>query len=188
MEGLLSIIFCICIVVFIAKLFSSASQKLPNKKFPKVNTPNPPQAKEDDSRIYPFKKKQYLMTQTEYKFFRALQEVIKDQYVIIPQVALSRIIEVKNALERYGSDSWYSNFNRINKKSVDYVIFDKIYLSPLLVIELDDYSHNTFNRQKRDDFLDGALKAAGLNILHIRPEYNYDTVQLGQAIFSELRT
>ncbi len=123
------------------------------------------------------------MTQTEYRFFGILREVIKDKYFIMPQVALSRIIEVQKGLERYGSDSWYSNFNRINKKTVDFVIFDKVYLSPLLVIELDDYTHNYFSRQERDDFLDGALKVAGLNILHIRPQHNYDTSQLEQAIF-----
>lgn len=136
---------------------------------------------------YPFRKKQYLMTQTERKFFGILQEVIKDKYFIMPQVALSRIIEPQNGQAKYGPNSWYSDFNRINKKTVDFVVFDKVYLSPLLVIELDDYTHNYFSRQQRDDFLDGALKAADLNILHIKPQYNYDIGQLEQAIFSQLK-
>lgn len=127
------------------------------------------------------------MTQTEYKFFGVLQEIIKDRYFIMPQVALSRIIEVQGGLERYGTNSTYSNFNRINKKTVDFVIFDKVYLSPLLVIELDDYTHNYFNRKLRDDFLDGALRASELNILHIKPQRHYDTVQLEQAILGQLQ-
>lgn len=128
------------------------------------------------------------MTQAEFKFFGVLQEVIKGEYFIMPQVVLSRIIEPQNGQPKYGSNSWYSNFNRINKKTVDFVIFDKVYLSPLLVIELDDYTHNYFARQERDEFLDGALRAAGLNILHIKPQHNYDIDQLEQAIFSQIKT
>ncbi len=184
MAGLVSLLFCIAVVIFLAKLFSSASQKLPKTKRPPTDL-----TEEENNKILPFEKKKYLMTQTEHKFFDVLQNIIGDKHFIEPQVALSRIIEVKdNGQGRYGPGSWFSNFNRINKKSVDFVIFDKQDFSPQLVIELDDYTHNYYNRRQRDEFLDEALKAADLNILHVKPQYNYDTNQLEKVIFSKLKT
>jgi hypothetical protein len=181
--GFLFLCIIIAGIVWIVKVTSEVNETTSSY----LNSPEAKIKEAKETKNYPFRKKRYLMTQTEYKFFGVLQEVIKGQYFIIPQVALSRIIEPQNGQPKYGTDSWYSNFNRINKKTVDFVIFDKVYLSPLLVIELDDYTHNYFTRQQRDDFLDGALKAANLNILHVKPQYNYDTSQLEQAIFSQLK-
>jgi len=186
METLFGLLITLGLIVFIAKLFASASQKLLKNNMPRPNillkTPEP-------AKVLPFRKKKYLMTQTEHKFFGVLQEIIKDKYFVVPQVALARIIEVKEGQhDKYGPDSFYSNFSRINKKSVDFVIFEKGYFTPLLVIELDDYTHNFYYRRQRDKFLDEALKAAGLNILHIKPEYNYDITHLEHDIFSQLKT
>ena len=158
-------------------IFLFLSEKQPQT----IATPIEPK---EDAKALPFHKKKYLMTQTEHKFFDVLKEIIQDKYIIIPQVALSRIIETQNTQQRYGSDSWYSNFNRINKKSVDFVIFDKEFFTPLLVIELDDYTHNYYNRKRRDEFLDKILKTANLNILHIKTNYNF--VELKQLILNNL--
>jgi hypothetical protein len=174
----ISILFVVAMVlIFVAKELKIKLPKIIRAPFGTIDDEI-----EKGKKIYPFKKKQYLMTQTEYKFFGALREAVKDKYFIMPQVALSRIIEVQKGLGRYGSDSWYSNFSRINKKTLDFVIFDKQYFSPLLAIELDDYTHNYHHRKIRDEFVDNALSSANINILHIQPQNAYNIIEIETAL------
>ncbi len=56
--------------------------------------------------------------------------------------------------------------SKINKKIVDFVLFDKQNISPILVIELDDYTHQKPDRKKRDVFLNKVLDHCGIPILH----------------------
>lgn len=185
MELFIYFVIAVFIVVVVVKEVIQGISRIQLPEIPRKNILGSNLHKNEEKK-YPFKKKRYLMTQTEYKFYEVLHGIIKDKFFIMPQVALSRIIEVQDGLTKYGSDSWYANFSRINKKTVDFVIFDKIYLSPMLIIELDDYTHNYFSRQKRDEFLDGALKAADLNVLHIKPQYSYNVQTLEQIIFEKL--
>jgi hypothetical protein len=46
-------------------------------------------------------------------------------------------------------------------------------VSPLLVVELDDSSHQRIERRNRDLFVDRALAAAGLPILHVTAKGSY---------------
>lgn len=57
--------------------------------------------------------------------------------------------------------------NKIDLKSVDFVLFDKQNISPVLVIELDDYTHQRSDRQARDGFVDRVLNHCGVPILHV---------------------
>lgn len=45
--------------------------------------------------------------------------------------------------------------------------------TPRLVVELDDRSHEKKDRQERDELVVGALKAAGLPILHVAAAKGY---------------
>ncbi len=62
----------------------------------------------------------------------------------------------------------YSDFNKIKSKHIDFALCDKQTLAPLLLIELDDSSHNNPNRRNRDDFVNQSLVQAGYKIIHIR--------------------
>jgi hypothetical protein len=187
MELFIYFIIAIFALIVVVKEIIPVLSKIQLPEIPRKNVGISSQGQKGEEKKYPFKKKRYLMTQTEYKFYEVLHEIIKDKFFIMPQVALSRIIEVQDGLAKHGSDSWYANFSRINKKTIDFVVFDKIHLSPMLVIELDDYTHNYFSRQKRDEFLDNALKSAGLNILHVKPRYNYDKIWLEKAILEKVK-
>ena len=131
--------------------------------------------------IFPYQKRKYFMTLNERTFFEVLSQLINNQYFIFPQVHIASIVEVIKGQEHY-----MAYFNKIIRKSFDFVIFDKQNLNALLVIELDDASHNQPRRMERDDFVDKTLKVADLNILHIKPEKNYNVQELGQLIFSKL--
>ena len=46
-------------------------------------------------------------------------------------------------------------------------------LSLAKLIELDDKSHDRSDRRERDDFVDEAFRAAGLEVVHVRTQASY---------------
>lgn len=65
---------------------------------------------------------------------------------------------------------------------MDFVLCDSKTLAPVLVLELDDASHNAKSRQQRDAFVDRVFQAAGLPILHVKAQGAYDSAELSRAI------
>ncbi len=125
----------------------------------------------------PYVKNTYLMTKAEHEFFKVLQEVVQDKYYIIPQVQLSKIVRV-NKYEKFK----YKYNNMIDRKSVDFVLFEKETFSPYLVIELDEESHQLPKREDRDHFVNAIMAKIGLRIEHIKTAYNYDIQQIRAVI------
>jgi len=118
---------------------------------------------------FPYIKKNYLLTEAEHRFFIALQKAITNQYYIFPQIHLANLLYIPKRTR-----NWQSYFNRIIQKSVDFVICEKEYLSPILAIELNDSSHNLPNRIERDHFVETALQEGGLPILSVLALSNQD--------------
>jgi very-short-patch-repair endonuclease len=126
---------------------------------------------------FPYYKRSYFLSKAETSFFRVLQTVIKDSYHIFPQVSLKSLVGVKGRTGNY-----YGYWNKINKKVVDFVVFSKQEMMPLLVIELDDSSHQLPERSNRDAFLDKLLYGVGIKILHIKIQEGYSTRELAKLL------
>ncbi|MBR6435094.1 MAG: DUF2726 domain-containing protein, partial [Thermoguttaceae bacterium] len=99
-----------------------------------------------------YKPRASIMTPTEIKYYEDLCDALDRanlEVSVWPQVNVSAIIEAS------GNDSKQKAraFNRICRKSVDYVIANKETQETLVCIELDDYTHNWNSRQERDDFI-----------------------------------
>jgi hypothetical protein len=62
---------------------------------------------------------------------------------------------------------YYHYFNKINKKSVDFVLADKNTLETIQVIELDDWTHKRTDRKKRDEFVERLLENSGIKIYRV---------------------
>ncbi len=131
---------------------------------------------------YPYSKKEFL-TPTELEFFKTLIQVVNGKYFISPQIQLARMLSVQA-----GTTDWKKYFNRIIQKSVDFVLLDKNTMEVILVIELDDYTHKRYDRNQRDNFVDNALKAANIPILHIPVSNNYNPEELNSHILQTLST
>lgn len=125
-----------------------------------------------------YRKKEHLMTKAELEFFRVLELVIKNQYYIVPQLPISKI-----ATTIAKGKDYYTYLNKIDRKTVDFVLFDRQSFSPVMVIELDDSSHNDENRKIRDGFVDNVMKNIGLKIIHVKTSYAYSTEELNNLIF-----
>lgn len=90
----------------------------------------------------------------EQQFYEILKNVVKDKFVIFPQVPLSQIVE-KHSKSNYKTELF---------RVVDFCIFDKDFY-PLLCIEINDNSHLQKNRTDRDSRVAEILKSARLPLL-----------------------
>lgn len=124
----------------------------------------------------PFIKKINTLSESEKVFFRFLENLstIKDNYYIFPQLSISKLVTLPINLKRN-----YALINKIDRKSVDFVLFDKNTLNPIIAIELDGASHNAIDRQERDEFVDKVFESAGVRLVHInRNDNGYNSEEI----------
>lgn len=98
------------------------------------------------------------MTPSEQKYFRKLEQQCGQTHYIFCQVALDRIINTTD------QKSFYTYWNKINKKSIDFVLIDKQTLQTVRLIELNDYTHNSVKRKQRDEYLRKVCEAAEVRL------------------------
>jgi hypothetical protein len=131
--------------------------------------------KEEEKEVYlPYKKKSFLLTKAEYNFDKVLTEAVKDRYYIGRQVLLSSIVEVTSTYKPYRS--------KIDKKTIDFVLFNKAGYTPYLAIELDDSSHSRWDRIKRDEFVQDVLNRAGIKLERVKNAYSYNLDEIAKLI------
>jgi hypothetical protein len=125
----------------------------------------------------PYYKKQFLMSKAESHFYKVIITAVGDKYNVVPQVQLSRIVGVK--AEERRSKTYYQYLNKIDRKSVDFVLFGKEQFNPIAVIELDDSSHSRSDRVIRDEFVNKVINSVGLKMIRINwsNTYNVDAIK-----------
>lgn len=123
-------------------------------------------------RSYLYAKKEYLMTAAEHACFDALLQAVGGAYHVFPQVHLDDLVYPKSSQK----DRLYA-FRHINQKSVDFVLCDKEKLSPLLAIELDDWSHARPVRQERDREVERILADAGMPLLRLKDHVAFENIE-----------
>lgn len=132
---------------------------------------------EKEDKYLPFKRKDFLLNIPERQFFETLQQIIPIDYVVFPQIVLSSIIQVNSRKK----DFW-THQNKINRKTIDFVIFEKQYLKPIIAIEYDWKTHKRSDRQKRDNFVDNVLGSVWIKIFHIKHQKNINFEELKNKI------
>lgn len=117
------------------------------------------------------------MNKNEFSFFKALEQVVGDNYYIVPQVVLSNIIEVK----AWGF--WKKPYRtKIDKKTVDFVLFGKAGYTPHLVIELDGPSHLEARTMQRDAFVEDILHRSGIRIVRVKNANSYNLEEIAELV------
>jgi very-short-patch-repair endonuclease len=125
----------------------------------------------------PYKKREYFFSKAERSFYGVLEQSLEGQYVIFAKVRLSDIVEVVP-----GTEKRQGHMNRIASKHVDFVLCDAKYIKPVLVIELDDGSHERADRVDRDQLVDRILAAAQIPILRVPAKLGYAPKELRERI------
>lgn len=127
--------------------------------------------------VYRYDKKKYFMTRAEHECYDALVAAVGTEYFIFPQVHISAIVDHK-----VKGQNWKAAFSHINGKSVDFVLCDKTYISPVLAIELDDRTHERPERQGRDVEVERILHDAGLPLLRLGNNGSFRPDEIAQKV------
>lgn len=103
-----------------------------------------------------------LCTKNEKILFNLITFKLNDKYIILPQVNLQTIIQT-DSMKR--NDELYRN--------IDFCIFDKATLRPVLAIELNGDDHYKYYKIKRDESVKKILFKAGLPLLTLKNDELY---------------
>lgn len=116
--------------------------------------------------------KPYLLTKSENEFLKKL-EVEFPQYRFFAQVRLADILKVAKNIDRR---SFYTHFNKISSKSVDFLACDKNTNRIAFAVELDDPTHLKKDRQARDVFVNNAFEQAGIKLIRVPFKKSIDEI------------
>lgn len=154
----------VCAVVGVGALALLGSQK-------KMTPPQSTQGSDNNAaQSYTYSCQNYLFTRTELTFYRALQAATQGEYLVFGKVRVADVL--KPQTDNRGD--WQRAFNKISAKHFDFVLCDPTSLKVLAAVELDDSSHQRGDRVKRDDFLNQAVKSAGLPLIRFPVQTAYD--------------
>jgi uncharacterized protein DUF2726 len=166
----MSSLFAFAIIIGVIGGLGIAVQSLlknaPKKRSRSGSTAAEPNWQPPKGDLLPYAKKNYVFSAAERSFYEILRRLVTD-YVVFAKMRLCDLVYVTK-----DSGSWQTNFNRINRKHLDFVICNKD-LAPVVAIELDDASHDAEDREERDDFVDAVLRAASLPLVRIRAKRSY---------------
>ena len=126
-----------------------------------------------------------LLSPAERSFFGVLHQAVGSDYHVFTKVRLADIVRPVRGASRSG---WQSAFNRITGKHVDFVLCDAERLRVVGVIELDDSTHDRFERGVRDGLVDSALADAGIPVLRVPARQAYSPAQIREQVESLFRS
>ncbi|MDB6152264.1 MAG: hypothetical protein JWL90_717 [Chthoniobacteraceae bacterium] len=133
---------------------------------------------------YPYTAAKPLLSAAERLFYSVLQQAVDEEFALFTKVRLADIICVRDNVHGKRRSA---AFNRIKSKHADFVLCDPDNFKVLCVIELDDRSHREHSRRQRDAFVDAALDAAEVPILHVPARRSYSAVAIREAIHATMR-
>jgi hypothetical protein len=110
-----------------------------------------------------------VLTEAEQGFYAQLRVAVP-QFAVLCQVQMGQFIEVKDVKGRLGVR------NRYSQLSADFVLCAEDF-RPLLVVELDDSSHDRSVQRARDAKKDAVLAAAGVPIVRFRGPVSGDRIR-----------
>jgi hypothetical protein len=124
---------------------------------------------------YPYEPHDSLLSPAERSFFGVLQQALAPQFTPLAKIRLADLLRVQRGLSAQRRSA---AFNRVSSKHADFVLCASDTFRVVGVIELDDKSHRDEARQRRDQFLDGALAAAGIPVVHVAVQRSYSVADV----------
>lgn len=133
------------------------------------------------SKSLPYRVRDDFLSPAEFSFYKILSSLGGTRLIIQSKVRLADVFFVSRPNENV------TFFNRIAQKHLDFLICDSNTMKPLLGIELDDSSHKRNNRQERDDFVERVFQVAGLPLLRLPVQREYNTREIAAQIAPYLK-
>jgi hypothetical protein len=128
------------------------------------------------TRRLPYKPRDTLLSRGEAAFYFALRAAVRGRFLIAFKVRLADLITC-------GETAWKAGYGHmIARHHLDFVLCDHRTTDIRLAIELDDRSHDSAGRQRRDTFVNEALAAAAIPLLRVRAAASYDADRLAESL------
>ena len=102
-----------------------------------------------------YARKKSLLTAAELEFLKVLRRIEPNKYEVIPQSALVSVIDKKT------ETAYRNELFRI----IDYLFVDRNTFAPLLLVELNDSSHQRADRQLRDKKVEEICRKAKMPLV-----------------------
>ena len=107
--------------------------------------------------ILPYRKREYLLSKDDRFLYDILTQLCQNRgYKLFAKVRMSDVVYLPK-----GTENQQSYWNKIQGKSVDFLVCDGQYLRPLFVIELGS------STSSKNEFVEKALTDAGLLFVRI---------------------
>jgi len=132
--------------------------------------------KETASKTLPYRLRDDFLSPAEFSFYKVLSSLVGARLTIQSKVRLADIFFVARPNENV------AYFNRIAQKHLDFLVCDSVTMKPLFGVELDDSSHKRNDRQERDEFLESVCKVAGLPLLRLPVQREYNSREIAAQI------
>lgn len=126
--------------------------------------------------IITYYKQKNFMTNSELDFYNKLK-YFESNYRVIPQLNLASVIQKVNN-NKYNSELF---------RNIDFAIFTKDYSKLLLLIELNDKTHETKSRKRRDAKVHNICRMANVTLITFYTKYPNDEQYVINRISKELR-
>ncbi|MEM6823257.1 MAG: DUF2726 domain-containing protein [Verrucomicrobiota bacterium] len=132
---------------------------------------------------FPYQAIPTLFTPAERSFLGVLDQLIDADYRIFGKVRAADVMSVRKGMDR---SEWQKAFNRIQSKHFDFVICRASDSLIVLLIELDDKSHQKTQRVSRDNFIERATTAAGIPLLRVPCQRSYSLQEMASLIATHI--
>lgn len=112
----------------------------------------------------PYVKRPEFLNSGDLKLFNTLAEVCGEQYLVLPQVHLGHILEVKPSVDFKEVSNQRS---RVDRKSADFVICSRGGQA-LVVVDLGNDDDNFPDKKSREGFLENLAQVEGLSLVYLK--------------------
>ena len=120
--------------------------------------------------------KDSIMSETEKEYYYIIKEILEDKFILQPQVNLASVIyKAKNA--KYRTELF---------RNIDFGVFNESY-EPLLLIEINDRSHEQKQRIERDEKVRWICNEAGIPLVEFWTKDGVDKARIRKEILAYLQ-
>ena len=125
----------------------------------------------EDIEKLPYRRK-FLLTKNEYWFYKSLKEITdKYDFAVLAKIRFADLVEVSAEADK---KEYMKYFGKIKSKHIDFILCKKDNLYPELLIELNDSSHNTEDRIRRDEFIKKIAEKVGYKMVFVDGTHNLE--------------
>lgn len=117
-----------------------------------------------------------LITQTEKTYLTAIKRSLPNGYFVQPQINLASII-TKNSDSRFQNELY---------RNVDACVFDLAY-KPIVIIEINDSTHNSYNRRERDIKVKNICEEAGIKVITLWTKFGVNQEYISKVVNEAIR-